>query len=951
MSKQYNLGSEWRRWDLHVHTASSYDAHYKGDDADSLLCDALKENNIAAVAITDHFLIDYARIENLRKLAPDITFFPGVELRTDKGAQNLHMILIFSDTKDVKTLSEDFSAIMLRQNAVSPNDNEKIHWTFDDIITFAKEQNALITIHAGKKTNGIDREITNALPVKEAIKEAIAKNIDFFEVGKIEDIESYRTHVFKDIDEKPLIICSDCHNPKDYAPKEKLWIKANPTFEGLLQCTYQPQERVFVGTIPPSLDREQKSGRSNISRISTSRIEKPKNTIYNWLDFDLILNSGLVAIIGNKGSGKSALSDILGHLCKCTTMHSASFLNSNRFRKPPKNYADDYESTILWGDSHQESLPLSECDYGTTIENAQYLPQKYIEDVCNDIDNVFQHVIDKVIFSYVDNTERGSAKNLDELVQNKSNAVGLSIQKFQGELDFINAEIIRLEERKTKAYRIHVEDSLKKLTETLDRHIKVYPAVVNKPAPKGDDTDYQTNLKELNQEISDTENQISIIRSKLTTTNENIDDVNELIAKIELLESDIVETNILLQSFTERHALGVLELISTKTPKDVLNAYNLRLTKEKEEMQVLLNGSSDSSGNAPEKIGLIAKLEKTNEKKSALVSTTDGEEKAYQKYLSDLKEWEFEKKKIEGDATTEDTIAYFKAELQYINEQLESAYIDLRKKREDKISELFITKQKLATVYKNIYNPIEAEIDKLLVGLEENITFEAEIQLLNNNLADGLLEYINGKYGGIFKGKTESQNKMNQLIRQTEFNKIDSILNFICRVMNVVDEDIENSSKKISDKKAFYSYLCKLDYIGVAFKLKVGERDLEELSPGERGIVLLIFYLALNKHSIPIIIDQPEDNLDNQSVYSKLVPCVCAAKKKRQVIIVTHNPNIAIACDAEQIIFCDIDKANNSIRYESGAIEDPCIKKHVVDVLEGTMPAFDLRKRKYFEYK
>lgn len=92
---------------------------------------------------------------------------------------------------------------------------------------------------------------------------------------------------------------------------------------------------------------------------------------------------------------------------------------------------------------------------------------------------------------------------------------------------------------------------------------------------------------------------------------------------------------------------------------------------------------------------------------------------------------------------------------------------------------------------------------------------------------------------------------------------------------------------------------------------------------------------------------EPEDNLDNQSVYSKLVPCICKAKEKRQVIIVTHNPNIAVACDAEQIIYCNMDKNSFSISYEAGAIEDPIIKSRVIDVLEGTMPAFDLRRKKY----
>lgn len=92
---------------------------------------------------------------------------------------------------------------------------------------------------------------------------------------------------------------------------------------------------------------------------------------------------------------------------------------------------------------------------------------------------------------------------------------------------------------------------------------------------------------------------------------------------------------------------------------------------------------------------------------------------------------------------------------------------------------------------------------------------------------------------------------------------------------------------------------------------------------------------------------QPEDNLDNQSVFGKLVPCICRAKQKRQVIIVTHNPNTAAACDAEEIIYCHMDKQNMYISYECASIENPEMKKHVVDVLEGTMQAFDLRKQKY----
>ena len=217
----------------------------------------------------------------------------------------------------------------------------------------------------------------------------------------------------------------------------------------------------------------------------------------------------------------------------------------------------------------------------------------------------------------------------------------------------------------------------------------------------------------------------------------------------------------------------------------------------------------------------------------------------------------------------------------------------------------------------------------------------------DKEVPERILSYVSKSYNGIFSGKADSINAMNELIKDKDFNKLDDTKKFVNSVLECIYEDIDNSSKKVKNKEEFYQLVSNLDYIDIEYSLKVGDRTLQELSPGERGIVLLIFYLALSKDDIPIIIDQPEDNLDNQSVYDKLVPCICEAKKKRQVIIVTHNPNIAIACDAEQIIYCSIDKNNNKISYISGGIENKCIRDKVIDVLEGTMPAFNLRKRKY----
>ena len=175
---KYKRGSEWRKWDLHVHTASSYDA-YKGDDANELLTQAWIDNELAAVAVTDHFLIDAERIQALRSIVPEITIFPGVELRTDKGASNLHVILIFSEQTDLTSLAEKFRVIMRDQKAKASESDDTIYWDFNDIIEFSNQNNGFVSLHTGSKTQGMDNVITNAMDVNMAIKTEIAEYSHF----------------------------------------------------------------------------------------------------------------------------------------------------------------------------------------------------------------------------------------------------------------------------------------------------------------------------------------------------------------------------------------------------------------------------------------------------------------------------------------------------------------------------------------------------------------------------------------------------------------------------------------------------------------------------------------------------------------------------------------------------------------------------------------------------
>ena len=835
-------GSEWNRWDLHLHTASSYDYKYKAKDADDLLCQTLKENNIKAVAITDHFIIDKDRIESLRAKAPEIVFFPGVELRTDKGANNLHLILIFSEQSDLEALSSDFNVIMRRGSAKASDSDETIYWDFNDIVSFARNHNALISIHAGRKTNGVDEEIKNSSLFKEAIKEEIAKNIHFFEIGQKRDIEGYEKYVFPSIDRKPLIMCSDCHHPNQYQPKESLWIKADLTFEGLKQCLYQPLERVFVGVVPPILDRLQKNKQVNIDRIDVHRVDEPIHDQYCWFDFSLPLNPGLVAIIGNKGSGKSALSDILGHMCKCSTMDNASFLNNKRFRKSPKNYANDYLATLSWADDATCKSRISECDYESPIEDAQYLPQKYIEDVCNNIDDTFQREIDKVIFSYVDRTERGEALNLNELVQQKSQLIDAQIQLLITKLKKLNTFIIRMETKKTKSYQNKIEESLKKSEEILSRHEKSKPEVVKQPDAKEENKDYQKKLNELNEKIEKQKLAVEQITSvTVTKINNYITDLRSIIAQITVLEERFANTQELVYEFISKYEVKDDYDFSINTSLSFFT--DLLDDAESEKVDVI-----ESLSEIKEEIDLLER------EKNELIGSADNEEKRYQKYLSDLEDWKLKKADIIGDQETEGSLDYYKFENEYLRTSLDQDYTDACLQREKIVREIFNQKEQLASVYKEIYAPIQGEISSLLGKLEDNISFEAELFMNNSNLQGHALGFINHKFKGRFGRTTEANSDFDKQYRKTDFSNVESVLEFVKELSVAVTENFENADKKVPDRQGFYDFLYGLSYIGVNFKLKMGNRNLNELSPGERGIVLLIFYLALSKESNPKII-------------------------------------------------------------------------------------------------
>jgi ABC-type lipoprotein export system ATPase subunit len=164
---------------------------------------------------------------------------------------------------------------------------------------------------------------------------------------------------------------------------------------------------------------------------------------------------------------------------------------------------------------------------------------------------------------------------------------------------------------------------------------------------------------------------------------------------------------------------------------------------------------------------------------------------------------------------------------------------------------------------------------------------------------------------------------------------------------------VEKSSK--DEYRQWVKHLAEWFYstshIKVSYGIQYDDVNIKQLSPGTRGIVLLLLYLSIDKEDErPLIIDQPEENLDPKSIYVELVSRFRAAKSRRQIFIVTHNANLVVNTDADQVIVAECGDHRPGelpiITYTSGSLENPLIRNKVCDILEGGEIAFKDRARR-----
>lgn len=265
-----------------------------------------------------------------------------------------------------------------------------------------------------------------------------------------------------------------------------------------------------------------------------------------------------------------------------------------------------------------------------------------------------------------------------------------------------------------------------------------------------------------------------------------------------------------------------------------------------------------------------------------------------------------------------------------------------------------------------LYKEIEAQINTAYSAIGEDINLELSIKQSKESFV--FYEQVN-------KNKVSDKHPFNELFvndgNEVDYSQIPVLFANIVGVNANGELSIKNSEEKYLLNHNYtlldvYEGLI-ADNLKLCFDVRYKNDTLMQMSPGKKGTVLLILFLYISSAECPILIDQPEDNLDNRTIYELLCKMIKEKKVQRQIILVSHNANIVVATDSENVIVANQEgqtstpgKNKHRFEYVNGPLEfsfedssqqsvlqQRGIKQHVCDILEGGDEAFRHREQKY----
>lgn len=959
---KYKRGSEWRKWDLHIHTpGTKKNDQFEGRTLDEKWQKYVETINTSPIDIRVLGITDYFCIENYFKFKELVAnnsvtknidlILPNIELRVipataSSNPINIHCIFNPSIDTEIETrfLSKlDFSYSgshysAKREELIRLGRDLPGNGALDEVGAFkAGVGQYVISMDALKSLFEKDVELRKNTIIVVSNKSTdgatgITYHADFFTGTHTSQLDATRFSIYqfadaifssneKDTlyftgngaDAKNVVIekcgklmpcyygCDAHENSKIFLPVNNrfCWIKADPTFEGLRQTLYEPQDRVKIQWQKPDVKNE----RYVITEIKF--LDSGKLFGNNRI----LLNENLNAIIGGKSSGKSLL---LHSIANSIDPEQVARI-SKRLEFEGYKFGEPYDFEVTWKNGEKDQM--NDNVLSNKIRKITYIPQLYI--------------------NYL--AEKNNKYELNSLIQ----SILLQDVNFK---TFYEQKVMQIGEITEK-----VDTSLITMLQTRERAIEIG----QKLKENGTSTAIANSIQNM-------ERQIAEVQKSTNLSEEETKRFSDLAAQKS--EFDI-----------RKKELQTSEQIIYKMISAVRNAWTAVVGEKTPEGLIINKGQLERI--IGEYLNVSADVIKI---KDLIISNYGDFMEHLKKTIESL---DIHKRLTEVDIQ----LAKIKTDMEPFTKKL-NEQIELKKLKETFEKE--IQKKTISVTYEAQYRTLTEEyfnlqgyISDLLV--KRYACYKEIVEKINrtkNNIGEDIslmcvLRYKRDSfdfYNQANKAAIGRDHKFNALFQDEDviYDLVPVLFNSIKKITNDALSLKDGQDYPLKQKITIEEILQGLVHDAFEFDYVVTYKndELLQMSPGKKGTVLLILFLQISSSEYPILIDQPEDNLDNRTIYDLLCSMIKEKKKNRQIIIVSHNANLVVATDTENVIVANqegqetvitlskyqFDYVNGALEYTfknddatDGILFQRGIREHVCDILEGGDEAFKQREKKY----